>query len=332
MNNRLNEYLRELEVRLRFLPDADREAELAEIAAHLDALIAGKIADGQSEADATGAALAQFGNARRIGSRLYQETGKRKRWASLWETALFCAAFSTVFTLAYQLILWVLDRVSYAAEWETLFRFAHRKLGIMHPTLGWPLNSWPISESIGIAALGILLLRYGGREVWQKTKEQTTTGTAMRYLVCAYGLGFLLSTWGLHLLSAEFLINRWYGNVGFEQITLTQQNTVLILTNVQSLLTGFLIAYFVGRTNKTPQSAGEAVGCAVAVSAVIGFLQAAFAFIPLPWINASYPPYFHNWLTATSGLAISISYGVVRFYIARFAVYLGEAHRSKTVV
>ena len=49
MNNRLDEYLHELENRLRFLPDADREAELTEIATHLDALIAGKIAGGRSD-------------------------------------------------------------------------------------------------------------------------------------------------------------------------------------------------------------------------------------------------------------------------------------------
>ena len=48
MNNRLNDYLREIENRLRFLPGVDREAELTEIAAHLDALIAGKIAGGRS--------------------------------------------------------------------------------------------------------------------------------------------------------------------------------------------------------------------------------------------------------------------------------------------
>ena len=42
MNNRLNKYLHELENRLRFLPDADREAELTGIATHLDALIASK--------------------------------------------------------------------------------------------------------------------------------------------------------------------------------------------------------------------------------------------------------------------------------------------------
>ena len=112
MNNRLNEYLRELETHLRFLPAADRDSEIAEITAHFAESIAQKIASGQTEDAATAEAITQFGKARDVGSRLYQ-AGKHKRFAGLWETALFCAAFSTLLSLVQQMVSQVVQGIVY---------------------------------------------------------------------------------------------------------------------------------------------------------------------------------------------------------------------------
>ncbi|HEY0738491.1 MAG TPA: permease prefix domain 1-containing protein, partial [Herpetosiphonaceae bacterium] len=63
-------YITPLNTRLRSLPQAQREDDLREVRQHLEALVAGHVMRGMSEADAIDAALRQFGRAEQIGKDL----------------------------------------------------------------------------------------------------------------------------------------------------------------------------------------------------------------------------------------------------------------------
>lgn len=69
-NRRLDDYITTLGRRLQGLPQTQREEELHEVRQHLEALVAGHVLRGMSEADAVDAALRQFGRAEQIGKDL----------------------------------------------------------------------------------------------------------------------------------------------------------------------------------------------------------------------------------------------------------------------
>ena len=150
MNNRLNEYLRELETHLRFLPAADRAPEIAEIAAHLNALMDAHISDGQSETDAANAALAQFGNAHTIAKPL-RHAQKRKRFATLRNTTLFGTALLGIFGTGEQ-IFW--------RGWQ--------HIGALPAPSDQIVRSPQRYLSVGLMVLTVLLFRYGVRGIAQK--------------------------------------------------------------------------------------------------------------------------------------------------------------------
>lgn len=70
MDNGLDKYLQTLAHELRGLPQARRESELREMRQHLEAIVARLMEGGASEAEATEAAIAQFGAARKVGREL----------------------------------------------------------------------------------------------------------------------------------------------------------------------------------------------------------------------------------------------------------------------
>ena len=101
-NSPLDRYIADLGARLRALPPAARDEELREVRQHLDALVAGHLAQGQSEEEAIEAALRQFGRAEQIGRQLLRAWEKNRvprLWlhavAYLFMVALIYGAFAT---------------------------------------------------------------------------------------------------------------------------------------------------------------------------------------------------------------------------------------------
>lgn len=88
----LDEYLSQIARQLRALPARARADELREIEAHLGALVeAGQQLEDISEAEATAAALKQFGAPRRVGRNL-RRAWERKQPEELWRTGSAFAA------------------------------------------------------------------------------------------------------------------------------------------------------------------------------------------------------------------------------------------------
>jgi hypothetical protein len=69
-DRRLDHYITTVSKRKRSLPAAQREEDLREVRQHLEALVAGHVMRGMSEAQAVDAALRQFGRAEQIGQDL----------------------------------------------------------------------------------------------------------------------------------------------------------------------------------------------------------------------------------------------------------------------
>ncbi|MBA3468505.1 MAG: hypothetical protein H0T53_02560 [Herpetosiphonaceae bacterium] len=69
-NHQIDQYIKTVSARLKRLTPAQRAEEIQEIRQHLEALIAGYVAQGRSEDEATGAAIRQFGRAEQIGREL----------------------------------------------------------------------------------------------------------------------------------------------------------------------------------------------------------------------------------------------------------------------
>ncbi|HEY0607628.1 MAG TPA: permease prefix domain 1-containing protein [Herpetosiphonaceae bacterium] len=88
-DRRLDHYITTLDKRLRSLPQAQREDDLREVRQHLEALVAGHVMRGMSEADAVDAALRQFGRAEQIGKDL---AALQQPSRPLWQYLLMYAA------------------------------------------------------------------------------------------------------------------------------------------------------------------------------------------------------------------------------------------------
>ena len=80
MHNALDKYLQTLAHELRALPQAQRDSEVREMRQHLEAIIARLCEGGLSEAEATEAALAQFGVARTVGRELKRASDSKNLW------------------------------------------------------------------------------------------------------------------------------------------------------------------------------------------------------------------------------------------------------------
>lgn len=97
-------YLESVRSRLNILPEAERDAEIAEIRTHLLALAQSHIELGAAEPEAIQAALSQFGNPKSVGKNLRYawERGRNQR---LPGTVLSAAGWTFVATLASDLIM-----------------------------------------------------------------------------------------------------------------------------------------------------------------------------------------------------------------------------------
>lgn len=80
MDSRLDKYLQALAHELRALPQAQRDSEVREMRQHLEAIIARLCEGGLSEAEATEAAIAQFGAAHKVGRELRAAGEERDPW------------------------------------------------------------------------------------------------------------------------------------------------------------------------------------------------------------------------------------------------------------
>lgn len=108
MHQRLEQYLNELAVRLNSLPAYQRDEELAEVRAHLEAMIAANQELGDTEEEAVHAALRQFDASRKLGQGLARtwRRGQRRTWRETLSGAAICAAgcywgISSVITLVF---------------------------------------------------------------------------------------------------------------------------------------------------------------------------------------------------------------------------------------
>jgi hypothetical protein len=98
-NQQLDRYIKTVSARLKTLTPAQRDEELREIRQHLEALIAGYLAQGRSEDTATSEAIRQFGRAEQIGRELgsaWAQRQIRRLWpyaVAYVATALFIFGF-----------------------------------------------------------------------------------------------------------------------------------------------------------------------------------------------------------------------------------------------
>lgn len=79
MHKQLEDYLATVSVRLESLPEERRREQLAELGAHLHALVESGLMLGETEEEAVAAALRQFGPAPRIGQELFRAWQREQR-------------------------------------------------------------------------------------------------------------------------------------------------------------------------------------------------------------------------------------------------------------
>jgi hypothetical protein len=97
-NRRLDDYITMLARRLQGLSQTQREEELREVRQHLEALVAGHVLRGLSEAEAVDAALRQFGRAEQIGKEL---AAAQQPSRPLWQYLLMYAGCVLVILLFF---------------------------------------------------------------------------------------------------------------------------------------------------------------------------------------------------------------------------------------
>lgn len=157
MDKRLETYLQTVESELGEMREARREAELREMRQHLEAIVARLIEGGLSEAEATEAALSQFGEARQVGREL-EKVGTRK------ESLLQMAVAPLGGVLCY-----VISSIGMSVIDEFL-RGTFIRSGIVpegvewryHGPVGIFLMCWPVALASG-AVSGFISPRWGGR-------------------------------------------------------------------------------------------------------------------------------------------------------------------------
>ncbi len=316
-------YLREMEARLRHLPQSDRAEEMAEITQHFDSLIAACQAEGKTETDAVEKAIAQFGAAREIGSRLYH-ADKHKRFAPLIDVALFYAVFAVVFSTVIWIVgqtFWhVLEVSAYAMALRGTVpeAVAQRFIVFIGPRVGaWMPYGWPISWLVGVGAFAVLVARYGVRGAFDKARQSPLVMATLRWLLYVYLLGYLNPLHYVRLFSGA-------PNRPPEGVALV--GTVVLVNLIPILLAG-LGAFFVGRTNRRRESMADAIGCAAFVGVPIGLLQLLLQFVPTPWESVRPTPLTENLSGYLVMVSSAIAFGVVRVAIAYFGVQLGEKAR-----
>jgi hypothetical protein len=134
MHNELDKYLHTVAHELRGLEPHQREAELREIRGHLEAIVARLMDGGASEAEATEAAIAQFGAARKVGRDLKRTDEARE---PLWRMLLApVAGAACVGLLAYAEMPW--QQATTKAPWplDAVLSFG----------MGWP--TWMVGGAV----------------------------------------------------------------------------------------------------------------------------------------------------------------------------------------
>ena len=104
MPEQLDQYISQLERYLRWMPTNSRAAELHEIQAHLQELIADKTARGANEGEAVSTALRQFGSPRHVATELRQTWRGPESW---WRVPL-----AILGVLACAIPLWIAQYVA----------------------------------------------------------------------------------------------------------------------------------------------------------------------------------------------------------------------------
>ena len=198
MNNRRNLYLREMEARLRHLPETDRAEEMAEITQHFDALIAACQAEGKTEAESVEEAVAQFGAARDIGSRLYH-ADKHKRFVPLIDVGLFFVVFSLLILFADQGVCYAIKAAVFGLALRGVVpeAAAQNLLQIVRPHtfVVWPFG-WSLYFALFLGSIATLARRYGLRGAMEKARQSPPVKAVLRLVVISYLLGCLsLRVW-----------------------------------------------------------------------------------------------------------------------------------------
>lgn len=291
MNNRLNEYLDDLESRLRFLPEADRQQEINEIRPHLQSLIAAHQSEGQNEDAAAQAALHQFGTARAIGSRIGR-VERRKRLAQTAETVVFCAAFHGVYSVFEQGIL---------HTWQAVVPLPEE----LHALL----CDLPLSLlAVGFATFMALVWRFGWRGTAQKACENGSPVSAALRFVFLVNLVLVAHNFFLSFLSSAF------------------PTTALRVSDIAESV-GFLFglcwlgAFFVGRGSTFRGSVSGSVGVAAALIPALGLLGVTITYVP------SFTEFLKAWPGYLMGAACWVVPGLFFVLFVRFGVQMGEKAR-----
>ncbi len=317
MNNRRDDYLREIETCLRHLPDVDREQELNEIAQHLDGLITASKADGKTESQATAAAITQFGAARKIGSGL-AHVGEYPRFASVWETVLFCAPFAAFLKAVWFVFVDLQDMLHWGVTTYSSDPVAAiiRTMFVKHGLSG-------ISWVAGITAYLILSSRYGWRGALRKAFDPTLTQNyGIRWLFLCFFIAKIVpySITRVFVVPQDYSLLNVYGSA---------QNFYFVVWAAAM----WISAFCVGRSNRRHESAAKAVSVAASLSTVYLLIFMVLKFISDVYGYNSHLPILVQLYGFTRDFALVLAGGVVNIFIIRLITQRGEKSRpvSQTV-
>lgn len=175
MDKRLETYLQTVESELGEMREARREGELREMRQHLEAIVAQSVENGLSEAEATEAAIAQFGAARQVGREL-EEVGSRKESLLRMVAAPLGGALCAVALSPVMLVVDDLVNPLFIMAWW------HRSIWVF-------LLTWPVALASG-AVSGLISPRF---------RERLLLGWGSPLLVVLGFFAGLLSLLGLEI-------------------------------------------------------------------------------------------------------------------------------------
>lgn len=202
MNNRLEQFVEEVESRLTTLTPVVREQEVTEIRQHLEAMVAAEREMGASEKEATDAAISRFGMASQVGSEL-NATGWRLRLRRLPDVAVAALSAMSVWLIIQESTRW-------SGYWATdllLSDCPYRSHDDSHQ-LSW----WLFRGAGGLLATVVLVMRSGWRAALRRVLDPgTAEGAAARCIASFYLI------WHVEMLAMYWLTWRLTGTVELPQ-------------------------------------------------------------------------------------------------------------------
>jgi uncharacterized membrane protein YhaH (DUF805 family) len=172
-NNRLEQYVETIAAKLKSLPEAERDQQIAELQQHLQAMIADAYERGDNEESAVREAIRQFDASGRVGANLRRVglRGRLRRTSDFVTSVLLCGALGMVYLALNTLVI---PLVTGAAS---------------HPFSAGVVPAWGISLFCCLA----LCLSVGRRELPRRIQTQPVIREALTWLAMTGTLSFVMS-------------------------------------------------------------------------------------------------------------------------------------------